>query len=117
MLDPDVDFTVQYRPGRELTGTEAELVPPDSEPYALASVRLGNTGLECIFDPRAYPEKEEEVLALINFISRAANAHDRLTEAVTALVRAVRLNTTDDNDKANVAIQKGEGALRLAKQG
>jgi hypothetical protein len=79
----DIDFTIKYRPGRNLTGAEAEIAElTDSEPYALASVELGTSGFERVFDPRDYPEKEQEVLDLASAIVTAAKAHDQLCEAL-----------------------------------
>ena len=58
----DIDFTIKYRPGRNLFGEEAKLAEmTDSQPYVLASVMLGTSGFELIFDPRNYSEKEQEV--------------------------------------------------------
>ena len=79
----EIDFTINYRPGRHLKGLEAHVAElTDSEPYALASVVLGETRFERVFDPRDYPMKEQEVIDLAHAISRACTAHDLLIEAL-----------------------------------
>lgn len=79
----DIDFTIKYRPGRNLIGVEAEVAElTDSEPYALATVKLGTSGFERVFDPRDYPNKEQEVLDLAAALVAAAKAHDQLVEAL-----------------------------------
>ena len=52
--------TVVHRPGRELTGFEAEIAElEEAEPYALGSVKIPETNFQCIFDGRVEGQEEQ----------------------------------------------------------
>lgn len=122
-MKKDLNWNIEYKPGRYLTDEEKYVAEEEgSEPYELAVVKIGNTGFECIFDPRKKPE--DDALQIANLIKTAVEHYDELKEVVEDCAKQFRMyeqqhlvkNTHIGNIKAGTNAAAAERCENVLKR-